>query len=114
MPALADLDPHDLAVLVRATDGRLPGVVCQMVDEGLDPIVFVVEAPPHFAVLVLALHGDEVIAREVMLRIAWRDIDEATRLGVLLLWVQELHAAQERWWRRINRRQRALGLPEVP
>ncbi len=111
MPLLDDLPRDQLSALARATHGRLVVVARDMLDAGLHVIVSVEPIGPRWSLRLLGLRGDVTIAHEVELPLCWAEIDEHTRLSILLIWIGEIRAAQERWWRRIALRQRALGLP---
>ena len=113
MPRLDDLPSDQLAALAVATRGRLLVVVREMIDERLNVRVWVEPVGGRWSLRVLGLRGDETIVHEVELGIAWKAIEEHDRLSILLLWLQEIRESQDRWWRRIALRQRALGLPEL-
>jgi hypothetical protein len=116
MPTLRGLDPDDIAALNVAANGRLLVVAREMIGAGLVPHVFVEPVGARWVLTVLGVRGEhgESLVREAEVPIAWQQLREHDRLSILLLWIAEIREAQERWWRRINRRQRALGLPEVP
>ena len=117
MPALDDLPPDQLAALTRGTKGALLVVVRELLDKGLDVMVFVEPVGPRcprWSVRVLGLRGDVIVSDDPGLPIAWREIDERTRLEILLLWVGEIRESQDRWWHSTNRWLKARGLPEVP
>jgi hypothetical protein len=116
MPRLHDLAPDDLAALNVATRGRLLVVLREMIEGGLVPHIFVEPFGARWVARVLGVRGEhgESLVREAEVPIAWQQLREHDRLSILLLWIAEIREAQERWWRRINRRQRALGLLEIP
>ena len=112
MPLLDDLPRDQLSALARATHGRLVVVARDMLDAGLHVIVSVEPIGPRWSLRLLGLRADAIL-NEIELEIAWKAIEEHDRLSILLLWLQEIRESQDRWWRRIALRQRALGLPEL-
>ena len=110
MPALRDIDPTDLAVLVRAVP-ELLGHLTRLADDGLDFVLHVLDGLfGAYDVTITSLRGDLVVAT---LTLKVRPEDERTRCVLLLIWVRQIRESQDRWWRRIALRQKALGLPEL-
>ena len=63
-------------------------VLQQMIDAGLDPYVVYVREPPIYSVVVLALEGDtDTIVQEIELSVDPRTLDEATRMGLIEVWI---------------------------
>lgn len=111
---LEDLEPQSAVLLDIATSGAFFVLLGEMLDEGLDPQVVLLRRPPNYLVVVLGLaKGTEEIVVEREIEIAWKQIDERVRLGVLEMWVSQLCEQSRKRIRRLNIRLAALGVRQI-
>lgn len=110
MPRIADLDPADLAVLVREAPALLDHLAA-LADEDLDAVLHVAWGLfGQYEIAITGLRGDLIVCEFVASVLPG---DDRTRLVLLRLIARQAVEKQERWWRSTNRWLRARGLPEV-
>jgi hypothetical protein len=112
----ADLTPKTAALLDAATDGAFFAVLGELLDDGLDPQVFVVQRPgaQRFAVLVIGLaRGSDEILVERELPVAWPVISERARAAVALVSVMQLQRLNTRRVKKLNVKLLATGLEPI-
>jgi hypothetical protein len=109
------LGARDLALLGRATGDAVmfASVVFRTILEHRDLDVQVLRDGHDYMVVLTEHRGDHVLAEHRM-PVAWTEIDEATRFGVLAIYVAQILQGHERWRRTMNRKLAVLRVNLIP
>jgi uncharacterized membrane protein YidH (DUF202 family) len=95
----------DLAMLAAAVGVHRSMFVSMVVmaiitERGLH--LYIEHVGRHYVLVAVETEGDAIVD-EHRLAVVWSEIDEATRLGLLRLYVDQMLAALERWQDRMTR-----------
>ena len=88
-------------------------MIAGAVIEGHDGDVEVRRDGPGYLVVLRVVAGERIVD-EVEWAVEWSEIDEATRCGVLRIYIGQMLLGHERWRGRMNRRLVSLGIAPIP